>query len=382
MLSLALSPQDQIHDVSVVNIEIPVRVFRGETFIDNLTLEDFEVFENGIRQKIEAVYLIKKKSVEKGEGSTRFTPSVSRSFVLMFEIIEYLPRVGESIDYFFANVLLPGDELTVITPVKAYQFNSKAFELMSGEQIAAQLKGKLRSDAISGNSEYRNLVKELQDVLALNMPIDEKMSLFRQVLTRLETVRSVDEERMLNFANFLKEKEGQKNVFMFYQKDVLPQLDVNELNRIIHENQERIDIQQNVSELFEFYRRDINFDVENVKQIFSDSSISMHFLFITKRPAQNVDVTRFGSLEGLTMAEQSEDVFSTFREMAQATGGFIGSSFYPTETFKKAVDASQNYYLLYYSPSNYKPDGKFKNVKVRVKGRNYRVTHRAGYFAD
>jgi hypothetical protein len=300
----------------------------------------------------------------------------------MFEIIEYLPRVGESIDYFFANVLLPGDELTVITPVKAYQFNSKAFELMSGEQIAAQLKGKLRSDAISGNSEYRNLVKELQDVLALNMPIDEKMSLFRQVLTRLETVRSVDEERMLNFANFLKEKEGQKNVFMFYQKDVLPQLDVNELNRIIHENQERIDIQQNVSELFEFYRRDINFDVENVKQIFSDSSISMHFLFITKRPAQNVDVTRFGSLEGLTMAEQSEDVFSTFREMAQATGGFIGSSFYPTETFKKAVDASQNYYLLYYSPSNYKPDGKFKNVKVRVKGRNYRVTHRAGYFAD
>lgn len=31
---------------------------------------------------------------------------------------------------------------------------------------------------------------------------------------------------------------------------------------------------------------------------------------------------------------------------------------------------------------NYVPDGKFRKIKVRVKGQNYRVIHRAGYFAD
>jgi hypothetical protein len=49
---------------------------------------------------------------------------------------------------------------------------------------------------------------------------------------------------------------------------------------------------------------------------------------------------------------------------------------------KSASKASENYYLLYYTPKNYRSDGKFKKIKVRVKGGGYRVNHRAGYLAD
>jgi hypothetical protein len=42
------------HDVSVVNIEVPVRVFKGDTFIDHLTIGDFEVFDDGVLQQIDA----------------------------------------------------------------------------------------------------------------------------------------------------------------------------------------------------------------------------------------------------------------------------------------------------------------------------------------
>ena len=108
----------------------------------------------------------------------------------------------------------------------------------------------------------------------------------------------------------------------------------------------------------------------------------MHFLYITKAPFQGSSTSRFGTDQTITLADQSENVFSTFQEMAQATGGFIGSSFDGTETFRKALAASENYYLLYYTPLNYVQDGKFKNVKVRIKGKNYRITHRAGYYAD
>ncbi|MBL7084319.1 MAG: hypothetical protein ISS41_11920 [Candidatus Aminicenantes bacterium] len=69
-------------------------------------------------------------------------------------------------------------------------------------------------------------------------------------------------------------------------------------------------------------------------------------------------------------------------ELAKATGGITESSFNALSAFKKAADASENYYLLYYAPSDYKRDGKFKNIKVKVKGKNYKVTHRAGYFAN
>lgn len=383
VLSLFLFSQDQTHEVSVVNIEIPVRVFKGETFIDNLTIEDFEVFENGIAQKIEAVYLIKKKSVAKEEGNQRFFPSVSRNFILMFEIIEYIPNIGESIDYFFNNILLPGDELTVFTPVKAYKFNSKALEMFSKEAIATKLKKTLRADSVIGNSEYRSVLRELESAITMeDLDIDERLSLYRQVLSRFERLRSFDEEGLINFANFLKEKEGQKNVFIFYQKDVVPQLKPKAIEEIITGNQDRMDIVANVIELFDFFRRDINIDVDNVKKIFSDSSISMHFLYITKAPFQGSSISRFGTGQSITMADQTENVFSTFQEMAQATGGFVGSSYYGTDIFKKALDASENYYLVYYSPLNYKPDGKFHNVKIRVKGKNYRITHRSGYFAD
>lgn len=383
ILSFFTFSQDQTHEAMVVNIEIPVRVFQGDNFIDDLTIEDFEVLENGIVQNIEAVYLIKKRSVTKEEGNQRFFPSVARNFILMFEIIDYIPNIDDSIDYFFDNILLPGDELTVFTPVKAYKFNSKAFEMFSKEDIAMKLKKTLRRDSVIGNSEYRSVLREMESVFTMEeLAIDEKLSLYRQVLSRFERLRSIDQEALINFANFLKEKEGQKNVFMFYQKDVVPQLNPRAMEQLITGNQDRMDIVASVTELFDFFRRDINIDVDNVKKVFSDSSISMHFLYITKPPFQGSSISRSGTGQSITMADQTENVFSTFQEMAQATGGFVGSSFYGTEIFKKALDASENYYLVYYSPLNYKPNGKFNEVKIKVKGKNYRITHRAGYFAD
>ncbi len=82
------------------------------------------------------------------------------------------------------------------------------------------------------------------------------------------------------------------------------------------------------------------------------------------------------------MEEHSEDIFYAFNEVAQATGGFSHSSSNPVSLFEDAVEASENYYLLYYSPLNYKKDGKFKEIKVRVKDKKFKINHRVGYFAN
>lgn len=56
--------------------------------------------------------------------------------------------------------------------------------------------------------------------------------------------------------------------------------------------------------------------------------------------------------------------------MAIATGETMDSSANVAVSFEKVVEASENDYLLDYSQKNYKADGKFKKIKVKVKGQN------------
>ena len=125
-----------------------------------------------------------------------------------------------------------------------------------------------------------------------------------------------------------------------------------------------------LSDLFEFFKRDINFDLGKIKAAFSDSSITNHFLYLTWTKQYALDVRQMiATVENVRMVEKSENIFSAFKELADTTGGIAVSSQNPSFLFKKAADASENYYLLYYSPKTYMADGKFRNIKIQVKGK-------------
>ena len=69
LMGMVLFSQQIKEQATVINIEVPVRVFSGKTFVENLTIDDFEVLENGIPQHIEAVYFVKKRSVERSQAT-------------------------------------------------------------------------------------------------------------------------------------------------------------------------------------------------------------------------------------------------------------------------------------------------------------------------
>lgn len=362
----ALRQQELQHAVSVINIEVPVRVYKGNAFVDNLGIDDIEVYEDGKPQRVEAVYLIRKTDIAKKEEKERiYAPDVSRRFVLVFELHEYLPKVGKALDEFFDQVIVPGDHLHVVTPVKTYNFKDDAFTRLSRRRIADQLRGILKNDLTLGNSEYRSLMKSLQDIFGMQVDSDIKQSMYLEMARRLRDLKHMDEQKLQSFADFLKNMEGQKHVFLFYQKElipVLPGLDAFSMAEL---------------------SKDVSFNSVKVRQTFSDSSITVHFLFVTNKPGMHDDLD-VGTMRPLRveLLDQSDSVFGAFREVARATGGIADSSANPIASFRKAVAASENYYLVYYSPRDYRPDGKFRQIKVRVKGRNYRVTHRAGYYAN
>lgn len=405
VLGFALFAQEIQETAISINIEIPVRIYKGNNFVNDLTIADFEVYEDGVLQEIEAMYLIHKRDIQNREEKQTFTPETSRSFFLIFEVVEYSPKLEEALDYFFNNILEPSDNLTIVTPIKEYQLKNGILNTISIEKLTDEIKGLLRKDAWIGNSEYRQLNKELEEIIrsmsgtsgTSSRPITFRsgggggggtiavspdtqvspsdpivnMTQYEEIMSRLEDIRDIDQTRLLNFADFLKDQEGQKYVFLFYQREFIPQMTTKAYIDKLSKN-DPVTNMKLISSMG-YYFRDIIIDTEKIRQAFADSSVSINFLFFTK-PAEYIP--------GVSMVEHSEDIFNVFDEIAQATGGITTSSANPEYLFRRASDAVDSYYLLYYSPKNYKADGKFKAIDVKVKGGNYRITHRAGYIAD
>lgn len=377
------------HEAIAINIEVPVRVFKGDTFIDNLSLDDFELYEDGKLQKIEAVYLIKKTSIEKEESERDkeearkiYKPEVSRYFIFLFAVYEYLPRIDEILDYFFDEVYLPGDTLNVATPVKTYNLNPKAIaDNIPNEEIKEKMKLVLRRDIRVANGTYQTLMRNLE-----SYALESDAENYIRILRELQQFRYVDLKVMEGFAAYLKAKEGQKHVFLLYQQENIPLLgDFREMTNAdveIYDPTRPEGMTMASQSYITDILQSITFDTEKIKNLFADSSISAHFLYITKPLIDSVDIQRQGSQRGLRHRDITEDVYNAFLRIAKDTGGIAESSANISSAFQKAAFASENYYLLYYSPVDYRTDGKFRNIKVRVKGKNYRINHRAGYIAD
>jgi len=391
------------HETKTINVEVPVRVFKGDTFIDDLTIDDFEVYEDGKLQSLEAVYLVKKTAIERRQETTPFLPDTKRHFYLFFEMTEYDPKIREALNYFVDEVLLPGDELAVVTPMKTYRMKSEAFTDARRGKVFEQLLGILRRDILTGNAEYQDILDDLKalaltmvgavglsgansrspmagdpfvsagSIYEVNTSVEEQLEMYATCLSRLENLRKVDQAQMTAFADHLRAQSGRKEIFLFYQREFIPKLDPSVLNAYMSVFNDRPNVIQAVTGVFEFFRRETLLDVDVVKKAYSDSGASVHFLFLT-RPAPKVP--------GVTMQEQSEDIFAPFREMSRATGGYISSTANLSVAMRSAVAASENYYLLYYIPKEYRSDGQFHSIRVKLKSGDCRLSHRLGYISN
>ena len=392
LLTFFLFSQIQERGVTVTNVVVPVRVLDGNVLVDNLSIQDFELFEDGIPQKIEALYLVNKANIAKKETLREFDPPVSRHFDIIFQTIDYNPKIGDAIDYFFNTVFLPEDTMTIMTPLDNYNLSRKALRTVSKEDISKEMQKIIRKDTTVGAASYRSVLRDLKRLVgsissvgapagqaaAFNAPeagstsIELLLPRYRATLQSMEELRVVDYKKFLQFAASRKNmKRGQKIVIFFYQREFRPEISSGVLNRLTSAYQDKPQILSDVQDLFQFYRRDFNFNTERVKQAFADSSIFFNLIFMHKEPERAL---------GISMREQSEDAFNAFSQIAKATGGIVDSSQTPVAAFKNCIDAAQSYYILYYSPADSKKDGKFKSIKVEVKNKDYKVTHRVGYF--
>ena len=123
--------------------------------------------------------------------------------------------------------------------------------------------------------------------------------------------------------------------------------------------------------------------LKEIRRAYADSSILFHLMYIKNKFEEGQSGipysmrTRSRNLIDVTLGD-----YDLFSDLAKTTGGIVDYSMNPLASFEKAVNSSENYYLLYYTPQNYVADGKFRKIKVKVKKGGYRITHREGYIAD
>jgi hypothetical protein len=369
-------PAQLQHDVTVVNIAVPVRVFDGDRFVDNLTMNDFEVYENGVLQKVEAAYLIRKTTVLRNatidNGPPSFVPIVqpdekikNRHFLLIFEMDEYLPQLGNAIDLFFSDVLAPNDTVRILTPEKMWELKKGPRDKATRGKLAEDIKSKIRNSLIVSGSQLRQLMVNLRmasrSVLEQGEELDVAIYNARILIQQVVSMKTMNISQYEQFAKSIKPLDGQKYAFIFYQKEfyVIPDL----FKDVFMEEAEN--------------RRDF-IDKKEIQKIFADADTTANFLFLTKTKTALNDV-EWKDKDKPVSVEMGGDFFQAFRNLADATGGISESTANPIYGFKKALDATENFYLVYYKPANYKADGKYKDIEVKLKGGSYQVSHRAGY---
>ncbi len=385
----SIFPQQISHEVRVVNIAVPVRVYDGGKFVDSLKLEDFEVYEDGTLQPIQAVYYIQKNDVKRGEAPSRTAaPVASRRFVLLFQMMEYLPELNDAINLFFDEILRNGDSVDLVTPRKTYRLAGSVAAEAGRRKAKQEFISKVRQDILVDSGAYNSIIRDMVHNLEAiqDQQLDERgdrtlqLNAYRDNFQRLEALQAIDLTKMSAFAAELKKSPGAKHVFLFFQQDRVPQFSTRALmDFVFHASPEEV---LKVQELMSQVRRDVPIDREAIEKAFADASVDVHFLYITRtRKDIGLDVDRQTVNETAVMAPRTGDIYNAFRDIAAATGGTADSSWNPTELLKNAAAASEQYYLLYYRPRGYSDDGKFHEIKVKVKDRNYRISHRAGYFA-
>lgn len=375
------------HDVSVVNITVPVRVFDGQRFVDSLGLGDFEVLEDGKTQPIEAVYLIRGSEVKRREGAAAGggaapAPETGRNFVLLFQLSEYMPEIDKAVDLFFDSVYQPGDAVDVVTPRRTLRLRNSIDTPEKVRKARHEVKNRLRNDVLVLSGAYRTIVEDMVADLGAGDPEYAEVNLngYRTDLERLEALRSIDSERLAAFAAELKGRPGAKHVFLFYQREEVPRFNNRKLNDFL--NNANSEEAMKVMELMSTYNREALLDREAVQRAFSDASVDVHFLYVTRnRRDQQLDVENKAVLDGIQMAESSSEIYKAFREIAAATGGTSEASANPAALLSRAAEASEQYYLLYYRPQGFQADGRFREISVRVRRAGLRVSHREGYFA-
>lgn len=365
-------------EVTVIAVEVPVRVLYKGQVMRGLTKDDFELYENGIRQVITGFEVHSKRiSLAKdiSPEELKIAPK-KRLFILIFNIFDYQKNVGEAIDYFFRNFFRPGDRLMVI--IEDRLLNIEIAKSMP--EVIQDFKDNLKKFKLISTFETYRTYKELRyEADRLLMDIGGKnwdQALLRFYGNYERAWRDFQKQFIIPDFNLyqsiikrVKQIEGEKWAICFQQREMFPKLrNEGPLENKIRERVETpndnpvVQVMQRIikskqMELMRLFDLTGRIPTEALKNLFLEANITFHLILLKSLRA--IDSRDF------EMREVAQDYEDCFRQISFSTGGHTSFSNKVVEALKEAAEVEDYYYLLVYNPKEDRSKER-RNIEVKV----------------
>jgi VWFA-related protein len=379
--------------VGVVLVDIPV--LKGKDPVTDLAKEDFQVFENGQPQTIlsfeehkgAALTMVKRPPMPADEFTN--VPTVGTTDSVNVILLDALNT--QNADQMFVRSqmiqylkeLKPGPRLAIFTLGSRLRM-LQGFTADSAVLLAAlnATKGPQTSQLLKSSGEKEDEQSTL-DFMAASGATQEAIDAMKQFQTEASSFQIDMRVRLTlaalqQMARYLAVIPGRKNVMWFsgsFPIALLPNSDLPEPTRTV---------------------RHYNPEIQKTANLLANARVSVYALSaegLTANSVESADQDRLFADQRLQAEEQSREQQSRAQDsvanrnslelLAKETGG---EAIYDTNglasALAKTVNDGSHYYSLTYKPTEKKTDGSFRQIGVKLKQGNYKLSYRRGYYAD
>ncbi len=409
------TPQEKLQEkVSVVNIEVPLRVYSQGKPRAGLQKSDFRLFASGREIEINGFYEVHKKlEITPAEQQLVEGRAEPRLFLLIFNISDYNLDMKKALETLFHKIIRPGDRVMVLS--NSFFFGDRIIRDTSAEveKINTILKleaRKIRASLFSIENSVVHMAENLQEELqqqveGLNLFIMSQIDpaefysrmrrfydLYLRYLKEFRTIYlNLDVDQYASMAEYLRRQKLEKWVLNFYQYGVFPKLKSSGLlGRFIQRQTASMesglgDQAQEIGRMFQ----DLLLDVEtelfaggerpqtDLGKLFLDSQATFHTVLMNP-----VDRRNLADFEYVPIGLKSENLL---RDITDLTGGKTVRTNLAEEFFRQIAGSEDIYYVLTYAPDETLPKNRQK-IRIEVNREGCRLIYddqqREQYFRE
>ncbi|MCX6582079.1 MAG: hypothetical protein NT166_18070 [Candidatus Aminicenantes bacterium] len=370
--------------VEVINAEVIVRALKKEQLVGGLQKSDFTLYENGKKQEITSFQEVKRKigaeKAETAESPDAAAPG-ARIFLFYFWVSEPEPQLKETLDFFFKRVYREGDYVLLVT-------GNRVFKITRPDQVPqalSEVKSKLdevtgyaRMDRAAFVNSMENLLGNLEEQLprvndgaapgaqtgsaAGRNVLEQFAANYKRLWDEYKTKRiNLNVDKLKAIAESLKGLEFEKWGLVFFQPDLVPQLDT---DRFIREKQDALADYTELQKTFAAISREIDKPagslaiLEEIRRAFLDANATFHLLLSNMAPPDRLN-SRFLKLDHVY-----SDWQEVFRNISRSTGGAVIEGNKPDKSLARAMEKVDIYYRLTYQPP--KEGQRTRDIEVKT----------------